>query len=149
MAKERSITFIVTKDCQLICKYCYLVGKNANERMSFDVAKKAVDAILSVPDLFPEERVVWDFIGGEPLLEIDLISDIVSYIFRRLKELNHHWNGYSGIRITTNGLLYNARKVQDFIGKYHDILNISISIDGTKKKQDLNRIFPNGRGSYP
>lgn len=148
MAKERSITFIVTKDCQLVCKYCYLVGKNVHERMSFDVAKKAIDKILSVPSLFPEERVVWDFIGGEPLLEIDLISDIVNYIFKQLGTLNHHWNGKCGIRITTNGILYNAKKVQDFINKYHDILNISISIDGTKQKQDLNRIFPNGRGSY-
>lgn len=148
MAKERSITFIVTKDCQLVCKYCYLVGKNVHERMSFDVAKKAIDKILSVPSLFPEERVVWDFIGGEPLLEIDLISDIVHYIFKQLGTLNHHWNGKCGIRITTNGILYNAKKVQDFINKYHDILNISISIDGTKQKQDLNRIFPNGCGSY-
>ena len=148
MAKERSITFLVTKDCQLVCKYCYLVGKNAHERMSLDVAKKAVDAILSVPYLFPEERVVWDFIGGEPLLEIDLISDIVNYIFQKLEILNHHWNGRCGIRITTNGILYDSKKVQDFIHKYHDILNISISIDGTKQKQDLNRIFPNGHGSY-
>ena len=37
---SKNITFIVTKDCQLACKYCYLVGKNAKERMSFDVAKK-------------------------------------------------------------------------------------------------------------
>ena len=36
-AKE--ITFIVTKDCQLACKYCYLVGKNSNERMSFVIKK--------------------------------------------------------------------------------------------------------------
>ena len=36
----KSITFIVTKDCQLACKYCYLVGKNEKERMSWDVAKK-------------------------------------------------------------------------------------------------------------
>ncbi len=148
MAKERSITFIVTKDCQLICKYCYLVGKNGHERMSLEVAKKAVDSILSVPDMFPEQQVVWDFIGGEPLLEIDLISDIVDYIFKRLQNLNHHWNNHCGIRITTNGLLYNAKKVQDFIKRYHDILNISISIDGTKQKQDINRIFPDGRGSY-
>lgn len=46
MAKERTITFIVTKDCQLVCKYCYLVGKNPNEKMTLDVAKKAVDKIL-------------------------------------------------------------------------------------------------------
>ena len=41
----KNITFIVTKDCQLACKYCYLVGKNEKERMSWEVAKKAIDYI--------------------------------------------------------------------------------------------------------
>ena len=76
VAKE--VTFIVTKDCQLACKYCYLVGKNSNERMSFDVAKRAIDYILSKEDdkLFNQESVIWDFIGGEPFLEIELIDKI-------------------------------------------------------------------------
>ena len=39
----KNITFIVTKDCQLACKYCYLVGKNEKERMSWEVAKAAID----------------------------------------------------------------------------------------------------------
>ena len=43
---SKSITFIVTKDCQLACKYCYLVGKNSKERMSWEVAKQAIDYIL-------------------------------------------------------------------------------------------------------
>lgn len=146
--KERTITFIVTKDCQLVCKYCYLVGKNSNEKMSFCIAKKAIDKILEVPDMFEEPVVVWDFIGGEPLLEIDLIAQIVEYIEKALVEKQHHWTNNFKIRITTNGLLYDNPKVQRFISKYHDILNISISIDGNKKKQDLNRIFPNGHGSY-
>lgn len=148
MAKERTITFIVTKDCQLVCKYCYLVGKNKYERMPFEVAKEAIDKILTSPEYFPEKKVTWDFIGGEPLLEIDLISDIVEYISCNLKKLRHHWDDNYSIRITTNGILYNTTKVQKFISKYHDILNISISIDGNKVKQDLNRIFPNGKGSY-
>ena len=42
----KNITFIVTKDCQLACKYCYLVGKNEKERMSWSVAKAAIDFIL-------------------------------------------------------------------------------------------------------
>ena len=42
----KTITFIVTKDCQLACKYCYLVGKNTKERMTWEVAKKAIDYIL-------------------------------------------------------------------------------------------------------
>ena len=64
MAKERTITFIVTKDCQLVCKYCYLVGKNKYERMPFEVAKEAIDKILTSPEYFPEKKVTWDFIGG-------------------------------------------------------------------------------------
>ena len=60
----KNITFIVTKDCQLACKYCYLVGKNAKERMPFEIAKQAIDYILDHEDDFREESVVWDFIGG-------------------------------------------------------------------------------------
>lgn len=80
----KSITFIVTKDCQLACKYCYLVGKNEKERMSWDVAKKAIDYILNHEKEYQEESVVWDFIGGEPFLEIDLIDHICDYIKKEL-----------------------------------------------------------------
>lgn len=80
LGRSKSITFIVTKDCQLACKYCYLVGKNSHERMSFDIAKKAIDYILDNENLFNEESVVWDFIGGEPFLEITLIDKICDYI---------------------------------------------------------------------
>lgn len=81
-------------------------------------------------------------------MEIDLITNIVDYIEMRLEALSHHWKNNYGIRITTNGLLYKSQKVQNFISKYQNILNLSISIDGTKRKQDLNRVFPNGKGSY-
>ena len=50
----KNITFIVTKDCQLACKYCYLVGKNAKERMPWEVAKTFIDYVLdheTDPDL--------------------------------------------------------------------------------------------------
>ena len=72
----KNITFIVTKDCQLACKYCYLVGKNTKERMSWDVAQKAINYILDHEEDFSEENVIFDFIGGEPFLEIDLIDKI-------------------------------------------------------------------------
>ena len=68
----KNITFIVTKDCQLACKYCYLVGKNAKERLPWEVAKKAIDYILKYETDFPQESVTWDFIGGEPFLEVEL-----------------------------------------------------------------------------
>lgn len=76
----REITFIVTKDCQLACKYCYLVGKNTKERMSWDVAKKTIDYVLDNENYFNEDSVIWDFIGGEPFLEIDLIEKICDYL---------------------------------------------------------------------
>ena len=53
---RKTITFIVTKDCQLACKYCYLIGKNNKERMTWDVAKKAVDYILAHEDDFQDEQ---------------------------------------------------------------------------------------------
>lgn len=146
--EEKHFTFIVTKSCQLSCKYCYLVGKNPNEEMSFNIAKAFVDLIISSFIPTKEDCVYFDFIGGEPLLKIDLISDICDYIEELFNASNHPWKDRHYFGITTNGLLYNSSKVQNFISKYRSIIDISISIDGTKKKNDLNRIFPDGRGSY-
>lgn len=149
IAKE--ITFIVTKDCQLACKYCYLVGKNSNERMSFEIAKKAIDYILAneYDECFATESVVWDFIGGEPFLEIDLIDQICDYIKSEMFRLNHHWFNSYRFNITTNGINYDNGKIQKYIEKNRQHLNITITIDGTKFKHDLNRIYKgSGKGSY-
>lgn len=147
----KSITFIVTKDCQLACKYCYLVGKNEKERMSWDVAKKAIDYILDCEKDFQEESVVWDFIGGEPFLEIDLIDHICDYIKKELFRRNHHWFNSYRFSFSTNGINYDSDKVQRFISKNKSHLSIGITIDGTKTKHDLNRIWKGSgkeRGSY-
>lgn len=137
----KSITFIVTKDCQLACKYCYLVGKNNKERMSWDIAKQAIDYILSREDEFHEESVVWDFIGGEPFLEIDLIDKICDYIKTEMYRLEHHWFNSYRFSFSTNGINYHTDKVQKFIEKNRSHLSIGITIDGTKRKHDLNRIW--------
>lgn len=137
----KSITFIVTKDCQLACKYCYLVGKNEKERMPFTIAKKAIDYILSREEELSEESVVFDFIGGEPFLEIELIDKICDYIKTELYCLNHHWFDSYRFSFSTNGINYDNPKVQDFINKNLTHLSIGITIDGTKRKHDLNRIW--------
>lgn len=147
----KSITFIVTKDCQLACKYCYLVGKNSNERMSWDIAKAAIDYILSNENDFPEKSVVWDFIGGEPFLEIELIDQICDYLKTEMFRLGHHWFNSYRFSFSTNGINYDSSKVQDFISKNKEHLSIGITIDGTKRKHDLNRIWKGynpERGSY-
>ena len=137
----KSITFIVTKDCQLACKYCYLVGKNTKERMSWDVAKSAIDYILGHEDDFPEESVIWDFIGGEPFLEIDLIDKICDYLKTEMFRRNHHWFSSYRFSFSTNGINYHTEKVQNFIKKNREHLSIGITIDGTRRKHDLNRIW--------
>lgn len=145
----KNITFIVTKDCQLACKYCYLVGKNTKERMPWDVAKQAIDYILDHEDDFNEESVVWDFIGGEPFLEIDLIDRICDYIKVEMFKRDHHWFNSYRFSFSTNGINYHEDKVQRFIQKNREHLSIGITIDGTAQKHDLNRVYKiSERGSY-
>ena len=149
----KNITFIVTKDCQLACKYCYLVGKNEKERMTWDVAKAAIDYILDREREYTEQSVVWDFIGGEPFLEIDLIDKICDYLKIEMFRRNHHWFNSYRFSFSTNGINYHEEKVQRFIKKNISHLSIGITIDGTRRKHDLNRVWKhrNGepeRGSY-
>ena len=150
----KNITFIVTKDCQLACKYCYLVGKNSKERMSFEVAKLAIDYILDQEDEMREASVIWDFIGGEPFLEIELIDKICDYIKTELFRRNHHWFNSYRFSFSTNGLNYHTDVVQSFIKKNINHLSIGVTIDGTRQKHDLNRIYKKRadsdqeRGSY-
>lgn len=145
----KNITFIVTKDCQLACKYCYLVGKNDKERMSFEIAKQAIDYILENESEFNEESVVWDFIGGEPFLEIDLIDKICDYLKVEMFRRNHRWFNSYRFSFSTNGINYHEEKVQHFIKKNISHLSIGITIDGTEKKHNLNRVYKHSeKGSY-
>lgn len=146
--RYKSITFIVTKDCQLACKYCYLVGKNSKERMSFEIAKQAIDYLLDDKRNFQEDGVIWDFIGGEPFLEIDLIEKICNYAKLEMYRKNHKWFNNYRFNFSTNGLNYHESRIQKFIEENHSHLSIGITIDGTKLKHNLNRIYRNGKGSY-
>lgn len=148
---SKNITFIVTKDCQLACRYCYLVGKNEKERMPWSTAKAAIDYVLDreTDPNFAYESVIWDFIGGEPFLEIDLIDRICDYIKAEMYRRNHHWFNSYRFSFSTNGLNYDSEKVQRFIEKNKSHLSIGITIDGTRRKHDLNRVYKNSeRGSY-
>lgn len=146
---SKVITFVVTKDCQLACKYCYLVSKNTKGRMSFEIAQKAVDYILCNRQFFNEDFVTFDFIGGEPFLEIDLIDRICDYIKIELYRRTHPWFDNYMFAFSTNGINYDNEKVQNFIQKNKKHLSICITIDGTKRKHDINRVYKeSGKGSY-
>lgn len=107
-------SFTVTQSCNLACKYCYEC-KNENSRMSIETAKKAVDFALGYGTNYNFVR--FDFMGGEPLLEIEMIDEVVDYIKFKLYEEKHKWFGRVGFDLTTNGVLYDSKLVQRFIEK--------------------------------
>lgn len=145
----KNIIFIVTKDCQLACKYCYLVGKNSNEKMTWEIGKQTIDYILN--EFSQSKGIILDFIGGEPFLEIELIDRICDYFkVEAYKKELVCFNNYR-FNVSTNGINYNSPKVQEFICKNKKHVSIGITIDGTKRKHDLNCIWKGTnkeRGSY-
>lgn len=117
--------------------------------MSWEVAKRAVDYILGNREDFSESSVKFDFIGGEPLLEIELIDKICDYLKTEMYRLEHPWFNSYRISLTTNGINYATPKVQNFINKNKNNLSIGITIDGTAQKHNMNRIYKDsGKGSY-
>lgn len=146
--KANNITFCVTEECNLRCKYCYLTHKNSFKKMSFETAKKAVDYFLREREIYNEQSVVWDFIGGEPFLEIELIDKISDYIKQQMYLTKHPWFDNYMFSFSTNGLLYSTKEVQDYIHKNKRHISIGISVDGNKIKHDMQRVYPDGKGSY-
>ncbi len=152
----KDITFVVTEDCNLRCTYCYEHNKNSKKRMTKDIAKKAVDMIFneqSKPrgkfiNSYNTIGVVLEFVGGEPFLEIELIDYIVEYFRYKAVSLNHRWALNYMISFSTNGVLYNDPRVQDFLRRNDGRVSLSISIDGNKELHDSCRKFPDGTGSY-
>lgn len=150
----KNITFVVTENCNLRCTYCYECGKNQTKRMTKEVARKAVDTILDQTKLnkyidFEKHKCpILEFIGGEPLLEIEIIDYIMDYFRYKTTIMNHPWRDKYMISITSNGMLYDDPKVQKFILKNMGRLSISITIDGDKQLHDSCRLTIDGNGSY-
>ena len=150
----KNITFQVTEDCCLNCTYCYQNNKS-KKVMTFDVAKKAIDDILErsdrvkdYVDSYDTAGAVIEFIGGEPLMAIDLITEITEYFICRLIELDHPWQNRFRFSMCSNGVLYFDPKVQEYFRKYGKYLSFSISRDGNKELHDACRVFHDGSGSY-
>ena len=152
--KVRTITIQVTEACNLACSYCYQINKSP-AKLKFETAKKFIDLILgddseknSYLNKDNTDFVILDFIGGEPLLEIDLIDKIVDYFIKRCIELDHPWKMGYMISIGTNGTLYFEDKVQKFLNKHPHRISMNITVDGDKELHDSCRVFHDGRGSY-
>lgn len=146
--KAQTLTFIVTEDCNLRCKYCYITHKSKNKVLNLDTAKKFIDYVFSEEKLCHQEAVILDFIGGEPFLETELIEEICDYFKLCAYEKKSLWYWKYRINVSTNGVNYGDKEVQRFIENNEGKLSIGITIDGTKEKHDLQRVFPDGSGSY-
>lgn len=130
------ITLAITQRCNLACDYCYIGKKNCT--MSKETATKIIDFVFQ--NAKENEKIEIGFFGGEPLLEIGLIREIM--------ELIHSHDLYDRnrmiISVTTNGTIY-SEEISRFLVDNNIILNISC--DGPQIVHDAFRHFPDGRGS--
>lgn len=151
----KNITFVVTEECNLRCSYCYEGHKNNKNKMIYETGKKIVDYLFQ---LNAKEKgyinsknskfLILEFIGGEPLLEIELIDKIVEYFKFKAVNTDHPWKINYMIAISTNGILYNDHKVVSFMNRNKGRVSLTITIDGNKELHDSCRKFPDGKGSY-
>jgi uncharacterized protein len=132
-AIELNLTF----NCNLACEYCFVHNKSPEDRMNFATAKEAID--LLIEHAYPNVTIT--LFGGEPLLEFDLIKEIVPYALERARQ-----QGVTvGWAVTTNGTLITEEMLQFFA--QHQI-NLLLSIDGGQENHDRYRRTKSGQGTW-
>lgn len=139
----KALCLHIAHDCNLACRYCFAdegeYHGQKRELMSLEVGKKAIDFLIENSGNRVNLEV--DFFGGEPLMNFDVVKEIVAY--GRSKEKAHNKN--FRFTLTTNGVLLND-DVIEFCNK--EISNVVLSLDGRKCIHDSMRPTRNGRGSY-
>ena len=143
----KNITLQVTEDCNLACSYCYQHNKTHNS-MDFATAKQIIDTVLNDDDILNKKAIILEFIGGEPLLKIDLISQITDYYFKEMSQKDVKLAARTKISLCSNGVLYFNEKVQEYLRKYKNFISFTVSIDGNKELHDSCRVFKNGDPTY-
>ena len=127
--KIKNISLSITDECNLRCTYCYFSHKTSKNVMTFGTAKKVIDDILEEHLYDNYDGVIWDFIGGEPTIEMELIDQISDYILYKMYDMRHHWLKCYRFMIGTNGLLYDSEPLQKYIEKHRGNLYVAITID--------------------
>lgn len=140
----QKVTLQLTQNCNFRCSYCHYTSNTGNQRlhanrkMPLDMAK---DAILFLREHSVDTPEVYiGFYGGEPLLEFDMLEELVLFAEKELagKKINY--------TLTTNAVLLTDRIIEFFIQHQIDIL---ISLDGSKESHDKNRVFAaTGKGTF-
>ena len=138
----KALCMHIAHTCNLNCSYCFASqGKYHGERamMSFEVGKQAFDFLIA--NSGTRRNLEVDFFGGEPLMNFDVVKELVAYA--RSIEKDHGKN--FRFTLTTNGVLIDD-DVIDFANK--EMSNVVLSLDGRKEVHDRFRVDYNGKGSW-
>ena len=138
----KALCLHVAHTCNLNCSYCFASqGKYQGERavMSFEVGKQAFDFLIA--NSGTRRNLEVDFFGGEPLMNWDVVKQLVAYARSIEKEKGKNFR----FTLTTNGLLIDD-EVIDFVNK--EMSNVVLSLDGRKEIHDIFRKDFAGNGSY-
>lgn len=138
----KALCLHIAHDCNLACRYCFAEEGEYHGRralMSYEVGKKALDFLVA--NSGKRRNLEVDFFGGEPLMNFQVVKDLVAY-GRSLEELH---NKKFRFTLTTNGVLLND-DIMEFANK--EMSNVVLSIDGRPEVNDRMRPFRKGQGSY-
>ncbi|MEG0614694.1 MAG: thioether cross-link-forming SCIFF peptide maturase [Oscillospiraceae bacterium] len=138
----KAMCLLISQDCNLRCQYCFAETGDfgmGRKLMSFETGKLAIDFLLEKSA--DRENLELDFFGGEPLMNFDVVKEIVKYA--RSKEAEYHKN--FRFTVTTNGMLLTDDKM-DFINA--EMSNVVLSVDGRKCVNDKMRRRIDGTGCY-
>ena len=138
----KALCLHIAHDCNLACRYCFAEEGEYHGRralMSFEVGKQALDFLIA--NSGNRRNLEVDFFGGEPLMNWQVVKDLVKY--GREQEKKHGKN--FRFTLTTNGVLLDD-EVMEFCNR--EMANVVLSIDGRKEVHDFMRPFRKGKGSY-
>ena len=138
----KALCLHIAHDCNLACKYCFAEEGEYHGRralMDFETGKKALDFLIE--NSGSRRNLEVDFFGGEPLMNWQVVKDLVAYGREQEKLHDKHFR----FKVKTNGVLLND-EIQDFVNKEMD--NVVLSLDGRKEVNDRMRPFRYGKGSY-
>lgn len=138
----KALCLHICHDCNLNCIYCFAGGGTYNterDYMSEDVGRKAIDFLLD--NSGNRKNLEVDFFGGEPLMNMKTVKEIVRYGNERADKIGKNIS----FTMTTNCLLLNDENIE-YLNKTMD--NVVLSIDGREEIHNATRLSRNGKSNY-
>lgn len=138
----KALCLHIAHDCNIRCEYCFASQgdfKGDRSLMSLDIGKKSIDFLIE--NSGNRRNLEVDFFGGEPLMNFEVVKEIVDYG----REQEKIYNKNIRFTITTNGVLLDEEKMKYINENMH---NVVLSIDGRQEINDTMRYTVNGQGTY-